>query len=499
MGDGIFIMRTNRHRILLFSGLFALFMISCNLLAQQQLPEKSVDALYTQAAQTLQAELTQQALRTPVAQSTDIKDNPLFGGTITAVPTSVGEARPTATTTGSPSATATLPLPTPLPPTATSMPVLCDHAEFIKDVTIADGTSFSPGAEFTKIWRLRNIGTCTWNSSYSLEYVSGERMRVSKSSPITGDVRPGEIVDIAVDLLAPSNQGRHRGYWMLSNADGEIFGIGKEADKPFWVEIQVTSPNQRFAYDFATNMCTATWRSSADSLSCPGDPDSKDGSVVLLERPVLENDRREDEPTLWSRPESTRDGWIQGVYPPYKVRAGDHFLAEVGCLADNEDCEVVFALDYQVSGGPVKNLGEWYEIYDGATTQIDVDLSGLEGKTIQFILSVTNYGKPSHADTFWLAPSVRTNKPAPTQEVYAPPIEAARRRLAEDLNLEVDEIKVVSFELTVWQDTCLGVKLPDEICNEANIPGYKVNMNTSKNAYEAHTNMDASIVYWFEL
>ncbi len=492
-------MHTNRHRITLFIFFFGLSMISCNLLAQQPLPQNSVDALYTQAAQTVQAQLTQQAISTQAVQITGSSDNPLSAATLTAIPTLPQDLKPTATPTVMPSATATLPLPTPLPPTATSAPVLCDQAGFIKDVTIADGTSFSPAAEFTKVWRLRNIGSCTWNSSYSLVYVSGERMRVSKSIPLAGNVRPGEAVDIAVDLLAPPDQGRYRGYWMLSNADGEIFGIGKEADKSFWVEIRVTSPNQRFAYDFAINMCTATWRSSSNSLSCPGDPTSKDGSVVLLERPELENGRREDESTLWSRPESTRDGWIQGVYPPYKVRAGDHFLSEVGCLADNEGCEVVFALDYQVSGGSVKNLGEWYEISDGATTDIDIDLSGLEGKTIQFILSVTNYGKPSQANPFWLVPAVRQNQPAPTQEVYAPVIESARRRLAEDLNLDINEIKVVSFELAEWQDSCLGVKLPDEICSEDEIPGYKINMNTSKKAYEAHTNMDASIVYWFEL
>lgn len=474
-------------------------MISCNLLAQQQLPQNSVDALYTQAAQTVQAQLTQQALSTSAGETSGPPEILTPTATLTAAPSLMQSATPTATPTSLPTRTATLPIPTPLPPTATSEPVLCDHAEFIKDVTIADGTAFSPGAEFTKIWRLRNIGSCTWNSSYSLEHVNGERMRFSKSIPLAGNVRPGELVDIAVDLLVPSDEGRYRGYWMLSNADGETFGIGKEADKAFWVEIRVTPPNQRFAYDFAVNMCTATWRSSADSLDCPSDPDSKDGSVVLLERPELENGRREDESTLWSRPHATRDGWIQGVYPPYKVRAGDHFQAEVGCLADNESCEVVFALDYQVSSGSVKNLGEWYEIYDGETTKIDVDLSELEGKKVQFILSVTNYGKPSHANPFWLVPSIRQYKPAPTQEVYSPPIEAARRRLADDLNLDIDEIRVVSFELTEWQDSCLGVKLPDEICSAAIIPGYKINMNTTNKAYEAHTNLDASIVYWFEL
>lgn len=83
--------------------------------------------------------------------------------------------------------------------------------------------------------------------------------------------------------------------------------------------------------------------------------------------------------------------------------------------------------------------------------------------------------------------------------VYAPPIEAARHRVAQDLGIDASDITVVSFELTEWQDSCLGVNLPDQVCSQVIVPGYKVNMIANSNAYEAHTNMDASIVYWFEL
>lgn len=481
-------------RLTWFIIFMAFFVISCNLVSQiPQTPETNVDALYTQAAQTVQAQLTQQALSTPVSGTPVEPLNP----TPTSVPPTA--ALPTASPTLSPTAAPTLPLPTPLPPTPTTIPILCDKAKFIADVTVADGTTYSPGAEFTKIWRLRNDGSCTWNSSYSLVFVNGDRMSAARSVPLPGNVRPGETVDVKVDFLAPAEQGRYRGYWMLSNADGERFGIGDNAQNAFWVEIRVAAPNQNFAYDFATNMCTATWRSSAGSLPCPGDAQSSDGSVTLLDRPVLENGRREDEATILTRPEATRDGWIQGVYPPYKVRSGDHFLADVGCLENNQRCEVVFSLDYQIGGGGMKNLGEWYEIYDGSLTRIDVDLSALEGKNIQLILSVTNYGRPSQANAFWLAPSIRQIKPTPTPVVYAPPIEAARRRVAQDIGLDVNQVIVVSFELTEWQDSCLGIKLPDQVCNPVIVPGYKINMVANGKSYEAHTNMDASIIYWFRI
>src|SRR5512135_3467629 len=49
----------------------------------------------------------------------------------------------------------------------------CDRAQFIADVTVPDGTRFSPGAAFTKTWRLKNVGTCTWSTSYTLVFSSG--------------------------------------------------------------------------------------------------------------------------------------------------------------------------------------------------------------------------------------------------------------------------------------------------------------------------------------
>jgi len=52
----------------------------------------------------------------------------------------------------------------------------CDHVQFVSDVTVPDGSSFTPGAAFTKTWQLKNIGTCTWTTSYSLVYAGGDQM-----------------------------------------------------------------------------------------------------------------------------------------------------------------------------------------------------------------------------------------------------------------------------------------------------------------------------------
>ncbi len=62
---------------------------------------------------------------------------------------------------------------TPPPPPSTGC---TDKVAFIADVTVPDGTVMVPNYSFTKTWRLKNIGTCTWTPSYSVTYVSGDPM-----------------------------------------------------------------------------------------------------------------------------------------------------------------------------------------------------------------------------------------------------------------------------------------------------------------------------------
>lgn len=66
---------------------------------------------------------------------------------------------------------------TPEPTREPDPPLTCtDEATFIKDVTIADGTRIDAGTNFTKAWRLRNSGSCTWTVDYSLVFISGDML-----------------------------------------------------------------------------------------------------------------------------------------------------------------------------------------------------------------------------------------------------------------------------------------------------------------------------------
>jgi hypothetical protein len=183
---------------------------ACNLPSNATPTQGSQDVL-TAAAQTVEANVTQSAILNP----------PTIPPTSTAgIPTST-----LAVAVG----TTSVP-PTSVPPTQS-----CDVAQFIDDVTIPDGTLLDPNETFTKTWRLKNVGTCSWTPSYAVIFSSGDSMNGPATQALAGNVNPGETVDISVDLTAPAADGSYKGYWKLRNAAGVHFS-------QFYVDIKVKSP-----------------------------------------------------------------------------------------------------------------------------------------------------------------------------------------------------------------------------------------------------------------
>ncbi len=131
------------------------------------------------------------------------------------------------------------PSPVPLSTTTPGLTQCTDKASFIVDVTIPDSSSMKAGSSFKKTWRITNSGTCSWDSSYSIVFASGERMGGSSPNPLPGIVPPGSTVDLSLNLIAPSANGAYKGNWLLRNPAGALFGIGAQGDQPFWVQIVV--------------------------------------------------------------------------------------------------------------------------------------------------------------------------------------------------------------------------------------------------------------------
>jgi len=389
-----------------FLGLIILILISCNFTSPQiPEPENQVN-LFTQAAETFMVQLTQSgANATETALNTTPTDTPLPPtDTPTITPPGTATPSPTVTRTSLPTANPTfLPPTNTIEPTETAIP--CNAARFVTDVTVPDNTEFPPGTTFIKTWRLENVGDCTWTTDYSLIFDRGDQMDGPDQVSLPESVAPGERIDLSVNLTAPASPGEYIGNWMLEDNQGIEFGVGSQADNTFWVVIEVSDVESGTVYDFAANYCAAEWENEDGELPCPGEEDDPSGFVVFLSNPNLET-RREDEPALWTNPEMRGDGWIRGTYPPVPIEDGDRFLADIGCLADSQDCDVLFQLSYRIDGGSTENLGEWHEEYDGETTRINIDLDALDGESVQFIFSVLANGPSDEDAAFWLVPHI---------------------------------------------------------------------------------------------
>ena len=116
-----------------------------------------------------------------------------------------------------------------------------NRAVFVDDITIRDNTQIERGESFVKIWRLRNDGTCIWDTTYSLAFIGGERMSAPVKSLLSQVIQPGQTIDLSVDMTAPDTTGMHQGFWRLQSARGDFFGIGSNGDQSFWVKINVIS------------------------------------------------------------------------------------------------------------------------------------------------------------------------------------------------------------------------------------------------------------------
>lgn len=222
--------------ILLFVGL-----AGCSTPTETGTPTIEPQMVITAAAETAIFRLTELSALTPSPSATVVS------------PTPTQTSTPTIQLT--PSQTAALASPT------LAQSNLSELAEYVADVTIPDGTDFQPGTKFTKTWRIKNSGASTWSTSYAFVYISGEKMNAPDRVSLPNTVRPGETVDISVEMTAPAQVGTYRGYWKLLNPSGKF------VDNAVYVEIDVVqagvtqsvsspTPTQQGAKANVTNIST---------------------------------------------------------------------------------------------------------------------------------------------------------------------------------------------------------------------------------------------------
>lgn len=374
----------HKHTFLL---LLAFSLATCNFPNTTPKPPEGINGMYTQAAQTLQAQKT-------LAANT-------LAPTIT-LPAIISTATPIAPTPN-PAVTS----PPPQPPTAIPTPDTCNRATFLTDVTIPDGSPFAPGEKFTKTWRIQNSGTCAWTTAYNLVYTTGERMDAPAVIPLPRTVQPNETIDLSVELTAPQTPGKYRSEWQLRTQTGILFGVGSQANQTFWASIEVVLPGG-IAYDFLSQASQAEWRGNDGNqddlpITFNGDQNNPNGAAAILESTTLENGRNSGR-VLITIPAQARDGSISGTFPAYTVQSNDSLKVNLAFLAESDgscgEGQVIFRIRAR-DGNNLRNLGEWHKQCDKRILNIQLNLSDLKSKTVQFIFMVETDGSPTGDRVVW--------------------------------------------------------------------------------------------------
>ena len=188
-----------------------------------------------------------------------------------------------------------------------------DAAKFVSE-TIEDDTRVAAGQTFVKSWTLKNEGTCRWEKTYKLVFVSGERMNEDNLS-LPVKVPPGEEVTLSLELVAPSKSGTYRSDFKLQDEFGNRFGLGDD-DKTFWVQIVVEG--SLVDLDF-------------------GEPDWRDGFVTgdnwfLVDDPDVEFSINNNRFQMKAVKKDILDRWGLAYYPDT-----DNFYIE-GAFVTGEAC-----------------------------------------------------------------------------------------------------------------------------------------------------------------
>jgi hypothetical protein len=190
--------------------------------AQPQNPTVDVNLIYTSAAQTMEVQLTATAIAGNLVAPTSNQSIPTLGLTSSAVPGGSTPGGQPVVTTLTPFSIATFTR-TPPPPSSAS-----DKYE-LTGQSPADNASIARVTKFDMTWTIKNTGTTTWTTLYTIEFFQGDRISGGDYDgknryyfPV--EVPPGGTVSVFVDMKTPNAAGTYYSWWKLKNELGANFG-----------------------------------------------------------------------------------------------------------------------------------------------------------------------------------------------------------------------------------------------------------------------------------
>lgn len=211
-------------RLHVFSLLALLILTACG---SQETPAPTLDTavIFTQAAQTVSAQLTLTAAAQPTATPLPTE----APATAAPAPTSANVA---------PGATQVFLINTPLVlpsatlallPQSTATGGSCNNSAYVTDVGVADGSVLKPGQVFEKGWLVQNNGSCDWTIGYYLLRISGNTDFDAPTyviQTVNNIVAPGQIAEITLRMIAPKTPGTYEALYQMYTNLNVPFGTG---------------------------------------------------------------------------------------------------------------------------------------------------------------------------------------------------------------------------------------------------------------------------------
>ena len=181
-----------------------------------EIQASTVSAIMTQAANTVFANLTKNAVTdTPALPTNTLAPSGTPLPTNTPFPTSTPLPPPA-------TATATL-IPWTRTPIFTSTPVytatLTTYNCTLSDASPKSTNKITPGMDFDGQWVVKNTGSETWlHTEIDLKYVSGTKFQTKGDLfNLNSDVAKNESYTVIVDMLAPATVGTYYATWTLAH------------------------------------------------------------------------------------------------------------------------------------------------------------------------------------------------------------------------------------------------------------------------------------------
>jgi hypothetical protein len=79
-------------------------------------------------------------------------------------------------------------------------------------------------------------------------------------------------------------------------------------------------------------------------------------------------------------------------------------------------------------------------------------------------------------------------------ENLTPAQQAAVNAVAQNLDLAVDQIRLISSEEVEWPDSCLGITSEETACAQVVTSGFRILLNAAGKQVEYHTNEDGTLI-----